>query len=250
LNEGNRNNLKGLTSSKNLPEEIVKVEVQYYDEKTGITTPLELWAGFIGLEQNMKNYALTPKIGWMIRKKDVEQVGLQQKYEYQLKSKGKLAIRVNEIPEVIFALKEIKTLEIQFIDRIIVPDQLANIKIQKLVLEGKASKSERDRIRKLFPDTEVTMIGLHGPNIDASIETVAVDEQEPNLLIVKGKVVDDNSKRPLRGVFVKEKSNNISTQTDSNGNFSIKVEQGKTLVFSYLLDSQEEVTVSKEMVSE
>ena len=62
---------------------------------------------------------------------------------------------MNEIPEAIFALKEIKTLEIQFIDRIIVPDQLANIKIQKLVLEGKASKSERDRIRKLFPNTEV-----------------------------------------------------------------------------------------------
>ena len=243
MNEGNRNNLKGLTSSKNLPEEIVKVEVQYYDEKTGITTPLELWAGFIGLEQNMKNYALTPKIGWMIRKKDVEQVGLQQKYEYQLKSKGKLAIRVNEIPEVIFALKEIKTLEIQFIDRIIVPDQLANIKIQKLVLEGKASKSERDRIRKLFPNTEVI---IYCNSFDVSIETVTMDEQEPNLLIVRGKVTEEDTNAPMPGVSILAKGTTTGTATDLNGNFTIRVEQGTTLAFFFLGYDTREVIVSKE----
>ena len=50
-----------------LPEEIVKVDLLYYDTTTNVNTPLELWVGFLGLEQNMENFALTPKIGWMIK---------------------------------------------------------------------------------------------------------------------------------------------------------------------------------------
>ena len=156
-NLGNRNNLKMLSSSANLPEEIVKVDLKYMDGETGITTPLELWAGFIGLEQNRKNYALTPKIGWMIRKTDVEQLGLQQKYEYDLKTKGGIGIRVKEIPMAIFELREIKELDIQFVDSVLIPDRLADIKIQMLTIEGKIDKSEYVRIRQLFPDTEITI---------------------------------------------------------------------------------------------
>ena len=154
-NSGKRNTLKSLSSSKDLPEEIVKVDVQYKDEKTGVTTPLELWAGFIGLEQNMKNFTLTPKIGWMIRKKDVEQVGLQRQYEYDLRTKGELAIKVKEVPAAIFAFREIKKLTIEFTERIDIPDRLAEVKIDNLYLSGRSSQSERDKIKQLLPDTKV-----------------------------------------------------------------------------------------------
>ncbi|MBN2777057.1 MAG: DUF4419 domain-containing protein, partial [Bacteroidales bacterium] len=62
---GKRNNLKQLIGGDNLPEEIVKVDLTYIESfsDTSITTPLELWAGFIGLEQNSKDFTLTPKIG-------------------------------------------------------------------------------------------------------------------------------------------------------------------------------------------
>lgn len=246
-NSGNRNNLKTLSSSKNLPEEIVKVDLNYIDSKTGITTPLELWAGFIGLEQNIKNYALTPKIGWIIRKKDVEQVGLQQKYEKELKSKGGIAIRVKEIPEAIFGFTEIKNLEIQFIDKVIIPDRLANIKIQKLVIEGKIDKSERKRIRQLFPNTEII---IDSSDFDVSIKTVTMDAQQPNILIVKGKVIEEDTNVPLPGVTVIAKGTIIGTVTDVNGNFSIKIEQGKTLVFSFIGYNTHEMSVSKEMIDE
>ena len=246
-NSGNRNNLKTLSSSKNLPEEIVKVDLNYIDSKTGITTPLELWAGFIGLEQNIKNYALTPKIGWIIRKKDVEQVGLQQKYEKELKSKGGIAIRVKEIPEAIFGFTEIKNLEIQFIDKVIIPDRLANIKIQKLVIEGKIDKSERKRIRQLFPNTEII---IDSSDFDVSIKTVTMDAQQPNILIVKGKVIEEDTNVPIPGVTVIAKDTTTGTVTDVNGNFSIKIEQGKTLVFSFIGYYTHEINVSKEMIDE
>jgi len=246
-NSGNRNNLKTLSSSKNLPEEIVKVDLNYIDSKTGITTPLELWAGFIGLEQNIKNYELTPKIGWIIRKKDVEQFGLQQKYENDLKTKGGIAIRVKEIPEVIFGFTEIKNLEIQFIDNVIIPDRLANIKIQKLVIEGKIDKSERKRIRQLFPNTEII---IDSSDFDVSIKTVTMDAQQPNILIVKGKVIEEDTNVPIPGVTVIAKDTTTGTVTDVNGNFSIKIEQGKTLVFSFIGYNTHEMSVCKEMIDE
>ena len=65
---GKTNDLKELKSSENLPAEIVKVKLTHINERTGITTPLELWAGFIGLTQNEKTFALTPQTGWAISK--------------------------------------------------------------------------------------------------------------------------------------------------------------------------------------
>jgi len=243
-NERRRNNLTTLSGSANLPEEIVKVDLNYYDEKTGITTPLELWAGFVGLIQNNSNYALTPKIGWMIRKKDVKQVGLQQRYEYDLKTKGEIAIKVKEIPTAIFELKEIKKLTIEFIGKIVVPDRLAEIKIDKLYLSGLSSKPERERIRQMFPYTEVI---IDSRSFSVSIEA-SMDARQSNLLIVKGKIFDDDTNLPIQwaSVFVKDTTNGAFTDVD--GNFSIEAEQGKTLVFSCIGYGGKEVNVSKEMI--
>ena len=140
----------------------------------------------------MKNYALTPKIDWMIRKKDIEQIGLKQIYEYDLKTRGGIAIRVKEIPAAIFELKEIKKLEIQFIDSVLIPDRLAKLKIDKLYISGQSSKRERERIRQLFPKTEVFFDG-YSLDLNVSIEAATMDEHQPNLLIVKGKVTDDDN---------------------------------------------------------
>jgi hypothetical protein len=152
---GKRNNLKQLEGGKNLPEEIVKVDLKYIDEQQK-ETMLELWAGFVGLEQNKENYALTPKISWMIKKKDVGNVGLKQKFESDNKSDwGGIAIRVKEIPATIFELKEIKSLEIEFIDEINIPEKLSEIKIGTLQLSGKINNAEIKRIKKMFPDTQL-----------------------------------------------------------------------------------------------
>ena len=244
-NKGSRNNLKSISNSNDLPEEIVKVDLQYYDDETGITTPLELWAGFIGLDQNEMNYALTPKIGWMIRRKDVEQAGLQHKYEYELERTGQLRIRVKEIPEAIYALKEIKSLSIQFIDSIVIPDRLAELKIDKFFLEGRVSRAEKERIRQLFPNT---IFMFDWDYFDVSIETITIDKKQPNLLVVKGKVTNADTNEPIRNVAVQAKGTTNGTLTDTNGIFFITVEEGTTLVFRYVRYDEFEMIVSKEMI--
>ncbi len=159
--EGHRNNLKnlkGINSSDNLPDEIVRVDMKYIDNKTGTTTPLELWAGFAGLEQNSGNFALTPKIGWMIRKKDVDKTGLKQSLELENRG-GWISIRVKEFPEELLDLKEIEHIEIEFLDEIIIPEEFANNKVKSLTLTGKISKPGIDRLIKLFPDSRMIING-------------------------------------------------------------------------------------------
>jgi len=167
-NKGKRNNLNELIYRDNLPNEIVKVDFKYIivdgrgNEKT---TPMELWAGFIGLEQNRETFALKPEIGWMIKKKDVgkEEKDAEKRSEKRsddLRSKsnntidnGGIVILVNVVPKEILSLNKIKGLEINFINEIIIPDEMARIQIEEFRMTGKISDAGIKRICKMFPNT-------------------------------------------------------------------------------------------------
>lgn len=97
----------------------------YYDVTTAVSTPLELWAGFFGLEQNSENFALTPKIGWMIKIADPENSDLAKKLEM---SPDSISIRVLEFPAEFFYLNRIRNLTIDFINEITIPDTFAGKK--------------------------------------------------------------------------------------------------------------------------
>lgn len=105
----------------------------------------------------LKTYG-DPKIidGWMIRKKDVNQTGLKNRLADQVKNDemgSSLSIRVKDIPLALFSLKEIKNLDIAFVDKIVVPDKLKELKIGNLRLTGTIDNPEIKRIRRLFPTT-------------------------------------------------------------------------------------------------
>ena len=172
--DGKRNNLKELEGrGGNLPEEIVKADLKYIDSETGVETPLELWAGFIGLEQNMENFALTPKIGWMIRKKDIDNIGLKQKLEADNKTTGwggGISIRVKEFPNELLSLKEIESIEIAFLNEITIPDEFANVKVKNLKLSGKITDTEINRIIKMFPNSQISINGEYVKGKDPRLE--------------------------------------------------------------------------------
>jgi hypothetical protein len=63
-----RNNLQSLYDvASNLPPEITAVPLQFISVND--TTMLQLCAGFVGLTQDYKTYALCPQIGWFIIRK-------------------------------------------------------------------------------------------------------------------------------------------------------------------------------------
>jgi len=161
--KGKRNNLRNILrpiGEERLPEEIVKVDLKHFEispNGKSEETILELWAGFIGLEQNRKTYALTPRIGWMIKKKDIDNTGLQQKFESRSDDSGGIHIRVEEVPPALLELKAIRDLKIDFIDRIIIPEEMKDIVIQKLTLTGQISSDEIKRIKGMFPHSTLTI---------------------------------------------------------------------------------------------
>ena len=76
-----------------------------------------------------------------------------------------------------------------------------------------------------------------------SITTVLAQEKT-----VTGNVTDDTGV-PLLGVNIVVKNSEIGTQTDFDGNFSINVPAGRTLVFSFLGLKTQEVPVIQETAS-
>ena len=79
----------------------------------------------------------------------------------------------------------------------------------------------------------------------AVLFTAVMMYAQSNLLTVTGKVTDADTNEPLPGVSVLEKGTTNGTATDVNGNFSITVGRGKTLVFTYLGYKKQEVKASK-----
>ncbi|MHA4894586.1 DUF4419 domain-containing protein [Pedobacter sp. PWIIR3] len=156
---GRRSDFKGFTSSRSLPSEMVKVDVSYNDVSPSgqtITTPLEIWAGFTGLTQDENTFALKPQIGWMVRKKDPM---LYPNVAEQLKENdgafGGIHIRVNTIPAEILGLTKIKTLSLDFMGDILIPEEMGKIDIGTLNLKGTITQDEARRIVNLLPKTLV-----------------------------------------------------------------------------------------------
>ena len=79
----------------------------------------------------------------------------------------------------------------------------------------------------------------------AVLFTAVVMFAQSNLMTVTGKVTDANTNDPLIGVLVIEKGIKNKTVTDANGVYSIQVEKGKKLVFSYIGYIPQEVSASK-----
>ena len=87
-------NAEGETSDSvlwntSMPEEMVRVPFKqvYVHPVTGEvvkTVPMELWAGFVGVEEDAKTHALMPKIGWLARIADEQaEEAARQKAESQ-----------------------------------------------------------------------------------------------------------------------------------------------------------------------
>lgn len=177
FNNDKRNNFTTISSSSVLPQEIVKVDMKhiYMDEKGGTKEAmLEIWAGFVGLEQNRETFALTPRIGWMIKKKGSTDSALTKELEDASNDSWGVRIRVKEVPAALLEAKHIGKLTIEFVDKIYIPEKMKNIRIDCLKLKGKIDDAEYDKIYKMFPET---MLEINGKLLveDKSGRIVEVD---------------------------------------------------------------------------
>lgn len=154
--DGKRFDLKTLTRDSSLPDEVAEVDVRFveiYEDGSSTETMIELYGGFVGLEQNPENYALTPKIGWKVMKKDdtstIEKMKDYMKYGLELK--------VKEVPEVLGKLGGIPSLTLYFKDSVRFPEWMKDVKIDHLRVVGEISKEERKKLLEWYSSSTLRL---------------------------------------------------------------------------------------------
>ena len=151
--------------NSSMPEEMVRVPFKHIlihpvTGEVAKTISMELWAGFVGVEENAKTHALSPKIGWLARIADPQaEEPARQKAENQ-GLKGIEDIEVKEwkgglpIPqrEVVNAPKKISMAEFEELSFV----ETEGFKIAEE--EGGVSNENNPRIHINLTDEEQTLV--------------------------------------------------------------------------------------------
>lgn len=147
--------LDKVAHTKEMPSEYVRVNFKYrvIDPANGnlITeTPMELWAGFIGVKVDTVNNMLTPKMGWLVRVAESNDDTLNQ-----LKKNNNdwgIHLRIQEVPEMLSQLGHIKSLNLVFTGKVNLPAWMDKMNIDTFTIMGDMTEEEKAAIKKRFPN--------------------------------------------------------------------------------------------------
>lgn len=150
----NGQTLEKVAHTKEMESEMVRTPFKYQviDPTTGMLLnewPMELWAGFIGAQEDKQTNMVTPKIGWMVRVTETDEETLKQLKK--LNNEWGINLRVKEVPEVLKQLKHIKSLELEFTDEVTLPDWFFDADIESLTIRGKMSEKIREKLKNRYP---------------------------------------------------------------------------------------------------
>ena len=139
-----------------MANEITRVNFNYereYPDGNKETFPMELWSGMVGVSEDKKTYALTPQIGWFVRKSDEQAESIDRLR--QANEQNALNLEVDEVPAELNSLETIKRLTLQFRGEVSIPDWLLTKNIQYLEIQGKVSDDERERLEAVIPEVKI-----------------------------------------------------------------------------------------------
>ena len=110
---------------------------------------LNMTAGMIGVQEDRNTKELTPIFGWFISKDDSED-SMYEKMEDEDNRYG-IHLRVAAVPEVLKRFRTIKSLTLEFMGNVVLPEWMDRIQIQRLTISGKLTRNEKKVILKRFP---------------------------------------------------------------------------------------------------
>lgn len=228
-----------------MPQEMVRVSFRQVltDPDSGMpldTIPMQLWAGFVGVEEDAKTHALSPKIGWLARIADEESDEVARLKEEDKHMELYIHIgKDQEVPHALSKMDHIRSLRLEFGNNpVVIPEWLDKIPIDKLRIMGQFTEEEETQLRQRFPKAEIQRF----EDIFKRSKLVLIKESKETEPVkagdkISGLVGDEAG--PLMGATVCEIDANgrifESTITDINGAFSMKVKNPKDHIrFSYV----------------
>lgn len=228
-----------------MPQEMVRVSFRQVltDPDSGMpldTIPMQLWAGFVGVEEDAKTHALSPKIGWLARIADEESDEVARLKEEDKHMELYIHIgKDQEVPHALSKMDHIRSLRLEFGNNpVVIPEWLDKIQIDKLRIMGKLTEKEKAQLRQRFPKAEIERF----EDIFKRSKLVLIKESKETEPVkagdkISGLVGDEAG--PLMGATVCEidaKGRVVeSAITDNNGHFVMKVRNPQDrLRFSYV----------------
>ena len=228
-----------------MPQEMVRVSFRQVltDPDSGMpldTIPMQLWAGFVGVEEDAKTHALSPKIGWLARIADEESDEVARLKEEDKHMELYIHIgKDQEVPHALSKMDHIRSLRLEFGNNpVVIPEWLDKIQIDKLRIMGKLTEEEEAQLRQRFPKAEIERF----EDIFKRSKLVLIKESKETEPVkagdkISGLVGDVDG--PLMGATVCEidaKGRIVeSAITDNNGHFVMKVRNPEDrLRFSYV----------------
>ena len=184
---------------------------EYIDPLTGATLatfPVQLWAGFVGVQVDAKTGALTPKIGWFARIGDDEQEKLSLLYQIDHHGGLSYAYRheTDTLPGILAKMTSISKLTLYF-NRfpVNIPAWVDNMNIGKLDIHGKLSEAQEAQLRQRFPDASIINTNKKTKQEDATKE-----ENDTKAIEVKADKAPDlpvpinDTPRPLKTIDISD----------------------------------------------
>ena len=119
--------------------------------------PMELWAGFVGVEVDSVTQAFTPKIGWLARVADAEAeevARMEEKNKHSMVFYYSLSKDEPTPPEILSKMSNIHHLDLYYKDEIPVnvPEWMDSLSIGRLSIDGSLTDEEEARLRQRFPN--------------------------------------------------------------------------------------------------
>lgn len=135
--------------------EVVKVgflyEVSDASGNVVSVTPMEMWAGIVGIEQDSVTMAMTPRIGWLVRESDLEHEILAEAANKRDYYGVSLDLTVLTVPDVLAKIGEFYELGLDFIDSVVIPEWFDSIKVKRFSIKGKMDPDRLEQLHRRFP---------------------------------------------------------------------------------------------------
>lgn len=153
---------------KDINPQIVKLDFDHRIENSFgeslAEIPMLMIAGFVGIEQDEKTLSLKPSLGWGIGRKE-------EKLSEEVKKKKYDPLvfhRLEHFPNNLLEIEEIEELVLNFDNEIFIPNEIDQIRIQLLRLNGAISRREKRKIKEIYRSQQ-TYVFVNGEDINMTM---------------------------------------------------------------------------------
>lgn len=143
--------------NQNMKSEQVRVPFKYIIEdqqrKVLKTYDMEMIAGFVGVEEDKQTYALTPKMGWVVRRGNEEEDAIAKitnitRQDYYI-------LPAEEVMPILQKIKHAEYLQLSFKGKVELPDWMDDMQIDHFTIYNDITADEEKALKKRFPKMEI-----------------------------------------------------------------------------------------------